>query len=297
MQQSKFEQARAVVEDAENEEPTCSSFTSMLETPSPVNTRKGSAKYYKKKLNALQGKVASFIQDAEIDLEEVPGFYEKNKVKPLRQNNEKPTRITQMSGSMTAKKAIEKVREIKEKKDEAESKRAKAKENKDKQFEAFVRCREECLCKSVACQAKGLKQCPVCKNVMKSNCSKAKCKKDGKNPTMILPAKARVKVAAKKKLIIDEDSYSENSDNSDEVELFSDSGEETETDDEIGEETDGGMCMDEGNAISTVSNSYTLRAETFSCKAFIFLYWALLFPVFTGLSFSSFDVKLEENLV
>ena len=126
MQQSKFEQARAVLEDAETEESASSSLTSMLETPSPVNTRKGSAQYYKKKLNSLQGKVASFIQSAEIDLEGVPGFYEKNKVKPLRQNNEKTTLITQMSGSLTAKKAIEKVREIKEKKEEAESKRAKA---------------------------------------------------------------------------------------------------------------------------------------------------------------------------
>ena len=87
MQQSKFEQARAVLEDAETEESASSSLTSMLETPSPVNTRKGSAQYYKKKLNSLQGKVASFIQSAEIDLEGVPGFYEKNKVKLLRQNN------------------------------------------------------------------------------------------------------------------------------------------------------------------------------------------------------------------
>ena len=126
MQQSKFEQARAVLEDAETEESASSSLTSMLETPSPVNTRRGRAQYYKNKLNSLQGKVASFIQSAEIDLEGVPGFYEKNKVKPLRQNNEKTTLITQMSGSLTAKKAIEKVREIKEKKEEAESKRAKA---------------------------------------------------------------------------------------------------------------------------------------------------------------------------
>ena len=76
----------------------------MLETPSPVNTRKGSAQYYKKKLNSLQGKVASFIQSAEIDLEGVPGFYENNKVKPLRQNNEKTTHTTQMSGSLCIRK-------------------------------------------------------------------------------------------------------------------------------------------------------------------------------------------------
>ena len=78
MQQSKFEQARAVLEDAETEESASSSLTSMLETPSPVNTRKGSAQYYKKKVKSLQGKVASFIQRAEIDLEGVPGFYQNN---------------------------------------------------------------------------------------------------------------------------------------------------------------------------------------------------------------------------
>ena len=224
MQQSKFEQARLLIEDADTEELplASSSFTSMTETPSPQQVRKGSARYYKEKLNSLQGKLANFLQDAEINLEEVPGFYEKNKIRPSKQSNDKTTRITQLSGSMTAKKAIEKVKEIKEKKKEADSKRARAKDDKAKQFEMFVRCREECICKSKVCQAKGLKQCPVCKNVMKSNCSKAKCKTDGKNPSMILPAKS-ARVAAKKKLLSHFDESSE-----DELSGEDESGDETE---------------------------------------------------------------------
>ena len=37
------------------------------------------------------------------------------------------------------------------------------------------------------CYAKNLKQCPSCHNVIKSECSKIACSKDGSKPTMILP--------------------------------------------------------------------------------------------------------------
>ena len=39
-----------------------------------------------------------------------------------------------------------------------------------------MRCRNECTCKQFPCFASNLRQCLICSDVMKSQCSKAKCK-------------------------------------------------------------------------------------------------------------------------
>ena len=56
-------------------------------------------------------------------------------------------------------------------------------------IEACIKCRDECNCQEKRCAALGLKQCPVCKNVLHSICSKVSCKTDGIRPIMILSAK------------------------------------------------------------------------------------------------------------
>ena len=65
----------------------------------------------------------------------------------------------------------------------------KLQKKKNDLIEACVKCRDECNCQEKRCAALGLKQCPVCKNVLHSICSKVPCKTDGIRPIMILSAK------------------------------------------------------------------------------------------------------------
>ena len=57
---------------------------------------------------------------------------------------------------------------------------------KKQQKENFVRCKESCVCKEKICKAAGLKECSVCGDVMKSQCSKARCTVEGIKPMMKL---------------------------------------------------------------------------------------------------------------
>ena len=72
---------------------------------------------------------------------------------------------------------------------EAEKKEKKRKASKEKKkidFENFMRCKSSCVCEQFPCYAAGLKQCPSCNDVLKSVCSKVKCRnKDGSKPVML----------------------------------------------------------------------------------------------------------------
>ena len=68
---------------------------------------------------------------------------------------------------------------------EIEKKKSEKKAGKSEQREAFLKCKESCCCEEIICKATGLKECPVCKDVMKSQCTKAKCKVDGIKPLMV----------------------------------------------------------------------------------------------------------------
>ena len=57
---------------------------------------------------------------------------------------------------------------------------------KKQQKENFVRCKGSCVCKEQICKAAGLKECSVCGDVMKSQCSKARCTVEGNKPMMKL---------------------------------------------------------------------------------------------------------------
>ena len=57
---------------------------------------------------------------------------------------------------------------------------------REKMRQAFILCKDKCQCStSPSCIISGLKQCPVCLDVLKSQCSKSSCIIDGKKPVMI----------------------------------------------------------------------------------------------------------------
>ena len=76
------------------------------------------------------------------------------------------------------------------------------------------------------CAAAHLKQCPSCKNVIKSVCSRSSCRgEDGSKPSMILPNRPTQRAPTKRKLLPVSD---EESDMEDDI-TSSDSDSEVET--------------------------------------------------------------------
>ena len=56
--------------------------------------------------------------------------------------------------------------------------------------QVFLKCKVKCICKQAKCMAIGLKQCPLCQNILKSTCSKGRCQADRKKPIIIVSAAA-----------------------------------------------------------------------------------------------------------
>ena len=145
----------------------------MPQISSPENAKKGTAAYWKGKFLAMR-EACKAIVETPISPDEVPDFTRVEKFKSKKQKN---FRITQTCGSLAAKDILS----VKEKLVEEEMTKQAAAEEKKKKKErleiAFMRCKDSCKCdKNDGCEAKGLKQCPYCKTVMKSQCSKAQCK-------------------------------------------------------------------------------------------------------------------------
>ena len=69
---------------------------------------------------------------------------------------------------MTGKKILETLKDLKEKADEKDKNKQATKDKKEKDLENFLRCRDVCVCSCAPYCAKKLKQCPSCRNVMKS---------------------------------------------------------------------------------------------------------------------------------
>ena len=225
MQKDKFETAASLIR---GEEDTPS-------TPDPLriispDKRKGSAEYYKRKFEQAQ-QIIHNLSERSLVLEEIPDLLTVKKVKP---NPEKASvRVTQVHGSMRAQDVIAKVENIRKEKEKKAEAKKQATEKKEGMKEAFIRCKEKCNCNQKKCSASGLKQCPICKNVLKSNCSKSNCKVDGVKPTMILPASRKdCKVGGRKKLKYDED------EEEDEEDLEDYDDEEEEQEEEYEEEKD-----------------------------------------------------------
>ena len=81
-------------------------------------------------------------------------------------------------------------KKIKEAKEMIENARKEAIKRKGDQNEQFFKCKENCACER-PCKAMKLKQCSMCGDVLKSNCSKSPCKAiNEKKTSMLLPTAA-----------------------------------------------------------------------------------------------------------
>ena len=79
------------------------------------------------------------------------------------------------------------MREAAEEKAEKDQQKLEKENAKKSKKENFIRCKESCICNEKICKAAGLKECPVCGDVMKSQCSKARCTVENIRPLMKLP--------------------------------------------------------------------------------------------------------------
>ena len=240
MQQDKFDRAEFCIQAS----PSTAHTISTAATPnkslivSPCNKRKGSAMYWKDKFDQAQSLIKEMAERS-IQLEEVPGLLTIKKVKPNLQKTS--TRVTQVHGSMRAKDVAAKVKDIKEQKQRKVLAKEDAKKKKEETKEVFLRCKDKCTCLKRRCLAIGLKQCPACKNVLRSVCSKANCRLDGAKPIMILPAKQ--KPAACKRLFYKDDE-DDGKDEDTEEDTHDSCSLEDEEDEEVNEES-----FDEDNSI------------------------------------------------
>ena len=98
---------------------------------------------------------------------------------------------------MRASDILEKVKERNAIETEKLQKKAAAAMHREKMQLAFNLCSEICPFETSECIITGLKQCSVCKNVIKSQCSKASCIIDGKKPVMIVGPSARPSATSK----------------------------------------------------------------------------------------------------
>ena len=157
---------------------------------SPKAVKKGTARYWKAKFFAMQEACKTVI-DTPISPEEVPDFTRIEKFKGRKQKN---FRITQTCGSLSAKDILSAKEKLVVEEEKKQVVAAEKKQRKEGMKVAFLRCKDGCVCEGTNdCEAKGLKQCPYCKDVMKSQCSKAQCKTAsgiGGKPVMIVCGKA-----------------------------------------------------------------------------------------------------------
>ena len=179
MDQSMFERAAAVLHpESPMKTPT------ELPVTSPEGVRKNSAEYWKSKYDQAK-EFYSARQTLEYPLEQVEGLLPYKKVKPAASIKKK---ITDVHGSLKATEVRELIEQKEEEERQKEERRKEKVEQKENMVSTFLKCKEQCLCKTKACKAMQLQQCSVCRNVLKSKCTKKACKVDGEAPAMILVA-------------------------------------------------------------------------------------------------------------
>ena len=100
---------------------------------------------------------------------------------------------------------------------------------------AFIKCSDGCKCETQKCIISGYKQCPVCLNVLKSQCSKSSCIVGGKKPIMISALPATKSAKALLKEMMNDDFENEDEDSESDVNDV-DSGEESDNLDEYQQE-------------------------------------------------------------
>ncbi|XP_065641158.1 uncharacterized protein LOC124813955 [Hydra vulgaris] len=178
MQQDKFARAALCIDSPKGI--TLSTTIHGRYTINSPDKRKNSAQYWKEKFQDLSEK--------SIQLEEIPGLLTVQKVKP--KISKITTRVTQVHGSMKGKNVLDLVKVIQDNKNQEIKDKEERRWNKEKQKEAFLRCKNECNCGESVCHAIKLQQCSSCHNVQRSVCGKLSCKVDGKKRIMILAAAA-----------------------------------------------------------------------------------------------------------
>ena len=209
MQDDKFASAELVT--ANNQATTFAGTSNSAEKkqlpkcPSPENSKKGTAAYWKAKFLSLRDNCTAILETP-ISPGEIP---ELSQVKKFKCKKTKNFRITQTCGSLSAKDILAKREELAAKEALKQAAIDKRKVLKEKSRVAFMKCKDGCTCKEDGiCEAEGLKQCPYCKDVMRSQCSKAQCRTaagiNGK-PAMIVcknstNGKTRKKVLSQKPL-------------------------------------------------------------------------------------------------
>lgn len=195
MQQDKFARAAACIENKEKSCSTTSLPSTLASSIVSPNKRRGSARYWEEKFNQAID-IINDLQEKSIELQEIPGLMSIQRVKPKL--SKKNTRVTQVHGSMKANRILDLVKGIEDKKQEQAKTKEELAKKKDDARQTFLRCNAECVCQQAKCMAIGLKQCPVCKDILKSNCSKGRCQVDGKRPIMIIPAAATATASSSK---------------------------------------------------------------------------------------------------
>ena len=152
MQQDKFRRAGALLEPAVSS-PLSSSGSSVL-LSSPVRVQKKTSAYYLYKLNKSLELIEK-LQSTSVTPDELPGLLPLRKIAPKKTKAE---RITQVCGSMRAKK-MSKVQETKVQEKEKEKRKKNIQRKKDIKI-AFMCCKDKCLCEGKRkCATASLKMC------------------------------------------------------------------------------------------------------------------------------------------
>ena len=169
MQKDKFVSAELLTAS----EPDKISPTTPAAASSPVGIKKGTAAYWRRKYLSMVD-TCSTLLETPITPDEIPELTRIDKVKARKSKN---FRITQTCGSLAAKDILSRKEELEAQEIEKQAASDQRKELKEKSRTAFLKCKDRCICvNSDVCEALGLKQCPYCKDVMRSQCSKSQCR-------------------------------------------------------------------------------------------------------------------------
>ena len=180
MNQEMFKRADYLLNGAVS--PAKTSSTTSAVVSSPVGVRKNTKEYFKIKFEATHRKLQEVVNTS-ISLEDVDDLLPSKKIQPKKS---KAIRLTQVHGSMRAHDMLTKVKERNAAENAKLQKKNDAATHREKMRLAFILCKEKCQCStSPSCIISGLKQCPVCLDVFKSQCSKSSCIIDGKKPVMV----------------------------------------------------------------------------------------------------------------
>ena len=183
MNQEMFKRADYLI----NRPATPAKESSAVVISSPIGVRKHSLEYYKQKYE-LTSRTLQELIDTPVSLKDVDGMLPMKKIQPKKS---KAIRVTQVHGSMRASDILTKVKERNAVEAAKLKKKNDAVKNREKMRLAFIICQGNCQCPTAPkCIIAGFKQCPVCLNVIKSQCSKLSCIIDGKKPVMILAPSA-----------------------------------------------------------------------------------------------------------